>query len=475
MNNILPSEKIRNNSNHYDVCMRLPSVDMLLNSDAFKPLLRRYGRMVVRNAIRELQSHQRRFDGSTVHDLEGYAQLVEETLENALGRRGAAVFNMTGVLLHSNLGRAQLDPEIAAGAIRSASGPVLLEMDARTGKRGDRETSIAASLMALTDAEGAAVVNNNAAAVMLMLAVLRQRSRNQIIVSRGELVEIGGSFRLPDIMRAAGVRLIEVGTTNVTRARDYADAISEKTAALLKVHTSNYRIAGYSKDATLQELAPIAEAAGVPLCMDLGSGALIDMTQFGLPSEPRVSDALGQGAKLVTFSGDKLLGSVQAGILLGNRDLIARINRHPMKRALRLDKLRLALLQESLKAYQDSSRIAARVPLIRQLARGIPELRDVAKDFKDALAPLLETGFTCQVVPSDCEMGSGSMPGAQIPSVAVEIRAPSQAALKRFDVKLRCLPIPVIGRIHARSLLLDVRTIEDPKPLVNNLQHLSTP
>lgn len=457
--------------------MRLPSIDTLLNSDAFETLVEVHGRMVVRNAIRKLQAEQRSQSDQPGHglDTESYALQVGESLNKALGMRGAAVFNMTGVLLHSNLGRAQLDPDITGSVARSASGPVLLELDARTGKRGDRETGVAASLQALNNAEGAAVVNNNAAAVMLMLAVLRQRSRNQIIVSRGELVEIGGSFRLPDIMRAAGVRLVEVGTTNVTRAGDYARAINERTAAILKVHTSNYRINGYSGVATLQELAPIAQSAGIPLCTDLGSGCLIDMTQFGLPPEPRVSDALQQGAKLVTFSGDKLLGSIQAGILLGSRDLIARINRHPMKRALRLDKMRLAMLQETLKAYQDPEQLAARVPLIRQLARGISELRNLASGLRDALEPLLATGFTCQVVPHNCEMGSGSMPGSEIPSMAVEVRGPSQAALKRFEVNLRSLPIPVMGRIHAGSLMLDLRTIEDLQPLVKNLQSLGAP
>ncbi len=455
--------------------MRPPSIDALLNSDAFETLIERYGRKVVRNAIREFQSHQRGQPGKPRQslDAEGYARNVGERLNRALGMRGEAVFNMTGVLLHSNLGRAQLDPELSAKAARTASGTVLLELDARTGKRGDRETSVAASLQALTNAEAAAVVNNNAAAVMLMLAVLRQGSRNQIIVSRGELVEIGGSFRLPDIMRAAGVRLVEVGTTNVTRADDYKLAVTEKTAAILKVHTSNYRIDGYSSVATPQEIVPIAESAGIPLCMDLGSGCLIDMTQFGLPPEPRVSEALQQGAQLVTFSGDKLLGSVQAGILLGQKDLIARVNRHPMKRALRLDKLRLVMLQETLKAYQDPSLLAAQVPLIRQLARGIPELSDLANGLSDALEPLLDRGFTCQVVPHHCEMGSGSMPRTEIPSVAVEIQGPSQAALKRLDVRLRSLPVPVIGRIHARSLLLDLRTVEDLEPLLSNLQFFS--
>ena len=381
---------------------------------------------------------------------------------------------MTGVLLHSNLGRAALDAETSASIVREACGHVLLELDARTGRRGDRETGVATALTALTGAEAAAVVNNNAAAVMLMLAALKRARRNQVIVSRGELVEIGGSFRLPDIMRAAGVRLIEVGTTNVTRPSDYAQAVNERTAAILKVHTSNYQLQGYTQAAPLRELAAIAHKADIPLCMDLGSGCLVDMSKFGLPHEPLVSEALEQGARLVTFSGDKLLGSVQAGILLGDQSLIKRINRHPMKRSFRLDKIRLALLKETLKAYQDADTLARRVPLFRALARSVSELERSARQICDALQPSLQDGFSCQAVPQACEMGSGSMPGAEIPSCAVEIQAPSQAALKRFDARLRGLPLPVLGRIHAKSLLLDLRCVEDLAPLIENLAHLKS-
>ena len=453
---------------------RPPSVDRLLSSKAFAALIEGSGRMVVRDALREVQARHRQ-DRAGAQALQGehdYAQQVEELLKQGSLGHGGPVFNMTGVLLHSNLGRATLDAEIASRVARETSGHVLLELDARTGKRGDREASVQASLQALTGAEAAAVVNNNAAAVMLMLATLRTRARNEVIVSRGELVEIGGSFRLPEIMRVAGVRLVEVGTTNVTRPDDYAAAMNEKTAAILKVHTSNYSIHGYTGTATIQELAAINQTAGIPLCVDLGSGCLVDMTQYGLPAEPRVTDALSQGAKLVTFSGDKLLGSVQSGIILGDQTLIARINRHPMKRAMRLDKLRLALLQETLKAYQDPDSLAARVPLLRQLGRSISELTSFATSVAQSLAPMLDEGFSSRVVPHAAEMGSGSMPGVEIPSIAVEVKGPSQVALKRFDRGLRILPTPVIGRIHEGSLLLDVRAVEDLDALVQNLQSL---
>ncbi len=456
--------------------MRLPSVDSLLNASSLAPLTERYGRMVVRNALRDIQSGQRRGSGEGCDSSEDYAREASARLERALGRRGEQVFNMTGVLLHSNLGRAVLDPEVTASIARRAAGPTLLEMDADSGKRGDRESSAIASLLALTGAEAGTIVNNNAAAVMLVLAGVTNARRNQIIVSRGELVEIGGSFRLPDIMRAAGVKLVEAGATNVTRPDDYAQAITDRTALILKVHTSNYRISGYAQSTSLRALAKISDAARVPLCMDLGSGCLADLTRFGLPREPRVSDALEQGAQLVTCSGDKLLGSVQVGIILGRSELIARIRRHPLKRALRLDKIRLALFQETLKAWQEPAQLATRVPLFRQLARTTAELTASAKHLRDVLMPLLDAKFTepfaCEVAPHACEMGSGSMPGANIPSVAIKIECSSQAALKRLEVMLRHLPIPVLGRLHAGCLWLDLRAVEDLTALQENLEVL---
>lgn len=445
---------------------RPPSVDALLTSEAFAPLIAQRGRMVVRDALRQIVKRDAKALGQ---DAGFYARALEESFDRSSRILGTPAFNMTGVLLHSNLGRAVLDPDLTTQIAREASGSVLLEIDARTGKRGDRESAVAMAFQALTGAEAAGIVNNNASAVMLMLAALCVRSRREVIVSRGELVEIGGSFRLPDIMRAAGARLIEVGTTNSTKAQDYERAIGPRTAAILKVYTSNYRIHGYTQSASLEKLAPIAEGSGIPLCMDLGSGCLVNMTRYGLPAEPLVQDALKHGASLVTFSGDKLLGSVQSGAILGERRLMERINRHPMKRALRLDKLRLALLHETLKAYQDPDTLVLRVPFLRHLARPISELKKTAARVQQALAPLLEAGFSGDVVPHSAEAGSGSMPGIDIPSIAVRITAPSQAALKRINQQLRRLPKPVIGRIHEGALLLDVRTLEDVEEFTANL------
>lgn len=449
---------------------RPPSVDALLTSDAFAPLILQRGRMVVRDALRQLL---RRESAELGQDPVAFAQAVQELLDTSATILGTPAFNMTGVLLHSNLGRAVLDPERTAQIAREASGSVLLELDARTGKRGDRESAVAKALQALTGAEASGVVNNNASAVMLMLAALCTRSRREIIVSRGELVEIGGSFRLPEIMRASGARLVEVGTTNSTNAHDYGQAIGPKTAAILKVYPSNYKIRGYTQAASLEALARITRSTQIPLCMDLGSGCLVDMSRFGLPAEPLVQDALKQGASLVTFSGDKLLGSVQSGIILGQRQLMDLINKHPMKRALRLDKLRLALLHETLKAYQEPDTLISRLPFLRHLGRSIPALTRTATRVQQALAPKLHAGFSGKVVAHSAEAGSGSMPGIAIPSIAVKITAPSQTALKRFDQRIRRLPMPVIGRIHDGALFLDVRTLEDVERFESNLAHLN--
>ncbi|MCY4323710.1 MAG: L-seryl-tRNA(Sec) selenium transferase [Gammaproteobacteria bacterium] len=466
----MPSARMPNNVAR-TTAMHPPSIDALLKSSAFAPLVMRYGRMVVRNILREMNQQRSEVGHFVGHD--ALLASATERLDRSIGSGAVRVFNMTGVLLHSNLGRAVLDADTSAAIVREASGHVALELSARTGKRGNRESAAATAICALTGSEAAALVNNNAAAVMLMLAALKSGARNQVIVSRGELVEIGGSFRLPDIMRAANVKLIEVGTTNVTRPSDYLEAINARTAAILKVHTSNYAVRGHTSAASLRALRPIAEDKGVPLCMDAGSGCLIDMTKFGLPKEPHVSEAIKHGARLVTFSGDKLLGSVQAGFLIGDKSLIARINRHPMKRSLRLDKIRLALLVETLKAYQSPQTLSRRVPLFRALARSHAELEASAAKVCETFTPVLDAGHSCRTVHAMCEMGSGSMPGVTLESRAVEIRAPSQAALKRFDVKLRSLPTPVLGRIHAGTLLLDLRAIDDLPRLLANLRELA--
>jgi L-seryl-tRNA(Ser) seleniumtransferase len=321
-------------------------------------------------------------------------------------------------------------------------------------------------LCALTGAEAATVVNNNAAAVLLVLNSLALN--RDVPVSRGELIEIGGSFRMPDIIERAGCRIREVGTTNRTHERDFDEAIDEHTGVLLKVRPSNYRVEGFTKEVDTPKLAAIAHRHNVPLVVDLGSGALIDMTRFGLPHEPTPGETLTQGADIVTFSGDKLLGAVQAGFIVGRRDLIDRIRRNPLKRALRLDKITLAILRETLKLYQEPERAIAEIPFLRALNEPLANVIARAHKTSAAFKRILDDRFEITVVDSACQVGSGALPGTALPSAAVAIRA-DDALLRRLVVRLRELPVPVLCRLHDGAVLLDLRATPTIEPLLEQL------
>jgi len=335
------------------------------------------------------------------------------------------VLNLTGVVIHTNLGRAPLSEEAVRQVANVAASYSNLEYDLQAGTRGSRETHIEALLTRLTGAEAAFAVNNNAGAVLLLLMALA--SGREALVSRGQLVEIGGSFRLPDIMRAGGVRLVEVGTTNRTRIEDYDTAITADTALLLRVHTSNYRIMGFTEEAELAELVELGHRRGIPVADDLGSGALHDLEAFR--GEPTVAASLRAGADVVCFSGDKLLGGPQAGILAGRRDIVDRLRRHPVARALRLDKMTLAALEATLRAYQDPERARREIPVLRSLTRTPAETSVLATSLLEAvdrrLAGNRANGFILEVVESTARAGGGSMPLAEVPSHAVRIRFPA--------------------------------------------------
>ena len=425
----------------------LPSVDRFLRSEAARPLLDAHGRAPVIEALRALLTEVR-----------GGAEMPDD-LAAVLGARLAApsplrpVFNLTGTVLHTNLGRALLADAAVAAAAAAMRAPSALELDLGTGRRGERDDHLRGLLRDLTGAEDATVVNNNAAAVLIALATLG--AGREAIVSRGELIEIGGAFRMPDIMESAGARLREVGTTNRTHLRDYRAALGAETALILKVHPSNYRIEGFTAEAAAPDLHALAREAGVPLVNDLGSGTLIDLRAFGLAPEPTVREAVAH-ADLVTFSGDKLLGGPQAGFLVGRADLIAAVNRNPLKRALRLDKIRIAALEATLRLYRDPDRLTERLPTLRLLARPEAEIAALAARLAPVVAARL--GVTAEPVACTSQIGSGALPADTLPSAGLRLGGGDPEALA---ARLRALPRPVLGRIEKGAVVLDLRCLED--------------
>ncbi len=383
------------------------------------------------------------------------------------------VFNLTGTVLHTNLGRAPLPEEAIAAAVEAMRDPTTLEYEIETGKRGERDNHVAGWLTRLTGAEAALTVNNNAGALVLALNTLAEG--RETIVSRGELIEIGGSFRLPDIMARAGTRLREVGTTNRTHFADYAAAIGPQTGLILKVHTSNYTIHGFTAAAPMAKLAALARDHAIPFVEDLGSGSLVEFERWGLPHEPTVAEALARGADLVTFSGDKLLGGPQAGLVVGCAELIRRLARNPLKRALRLDKIRLAALEAVLRLYADPDRLADRLPALRLLARPMDQIRAVGDRLLPAVGRALGDVAEVALVETKSQIGSGALPVSLLPSVALALRplaARSGAAVEALARALRAMPIPVIGRIEAGRVILDLRCLEDETAFVAQLDRL---
>jgi len=459
-----------------DSVASIPSVERLLRHAASAALIAEFGRPSVTEAIRQVLSAIRA-GNSAASGEEQILGMVEGDLRESAEPTLRPVFNLSGTVLHTNLGRAPL-PEEAIEAMRAvARMPANVEYDLQTGRRGDRDIHVEGLLRKVTGAEAATVVNNNAAAVLLVLNTLALRK--EVPVSRGELIEIGGSFRMPDIMARSGCRLRETGTTNRTHLSDFAEAIGPKTGLVMKVHTSNYSIQGFTAEVPEAELAELCRRHGVPFAVDLGSGSLIDLHPFGLPHEPTVRETLAHGADLVTFSGDKLLGGPQAGIIVGRADLIAKIKRNPMKRALRVDKITIAALSAILRMYLNPDRLAARLPVLRLLTRSLEEIRASAERMCPRVAAQLGNVASVEVTACDSQIGSGALPTEAISSAGLAIRStgkkPSGAALEKLVAAFRHLPMPVIGRLQEGALILDFRCLEDDDAFAAQLPELNVP
>ena len=439
----------------------IPKVDVLLENEAVKKMIEYYSRDTVMEAIRIETDRLRGFIGRCEDEKAVEEQIdmltahIEMTVAAMHRPNMRMVINGTGTILHTNLGRAPISGEHMKNVAALATGYSNLEYNLEEGRRGERYSHFEELLCKITGAEAAMAVNNNAAAVMLILSSLAKGG--EVVVSRGELVEIGGKFRIPDVMEQSGATLVEVGTTNKTHYDDYENAVTEETKALLKVHTSNYRIVGFTDTVTIDELVPLAKEHDIPVIEDLGSGVLIDLSRYGLTYEPTVQNSMERGADVVCFSGDKLLGGPQAGIIIGKKKYIDMMKKNQLTRALRIDKFTAATLELVLKEYLSEEKAVENIPVLRMITK---PLEEVTKDARTLVRMLRAAGLPAKTGTELCEsqIGGGSLPLERIPSMAVSIR-PEKISVPEFEERLRHLPVPVIPRTVNDTILLDVRTI----------------
>jgi len=459
----------------------LPSVDKLLQHPRTAALLDGYGKtqctQAIRAALGEARSRWLAQAGSSADGADALLDAAEQKLQQLFEPRLKAVYNLTGTVLHTNLGRALLPQEAIDAVVQALATPSNLEYDLADGGRGDRDDLVEDLVCRLTGAEAATIVNNNAAAVLLVLSTLARDK--EVVVSRGELVEIGGAFRIPDVMTRAGARLVEVGTTNRTHEKDYEAALGEHSAALMKVHCSNYAISGFTKSVAEADVARIAHARQLPLIVDLGSGTLIDMRDWGLPYEVTVRETIEAGADIVTFSGDKLLGGPQAGIIVGSKALIAQIKKNPLKRALRVGKLTLAALEPTLRLYLHPEKLAERLTTLRLFTRPAAAMQQQAIALQAPLQSLLGPDYRVEHAAMTSQIGSGALPVESLPSHGLVVRPQERKRagrlLQQLEAALRQLPRPVIGRLRDDALWLDLRCLEaaDQAAFAANLQQLA--
>lgn len=440
----------------------IPKVDILLEKEEIQNAIEEYGREIVMEAIREEMEGLRAYIGTCEDEkaaLDKIESLTEQILRyvkkvNTPNMR--MVINGTGTILHTNLGRAPISQEHMAKLSNIVTGYSNLEYNLEAGKRGERYSHFEELLCRLTGAEAAMAVNNNAAAVMLILNSMAKGG--EVVVSRGELVEIGGKFRIPDVMEQSGATLVEVGTTNKTHYSDYEDAITEETKALLKVHTSNYRIVGFTDTVTIADLAPLAKERELPLIEDLGSGVLVDLSKYGLTYEPTVQDSIKNGADVVCFSGDKLLGGPQAGIIIGKKKYIDMMKKNQLTRALRIDKFTATALELVLQEYLSEEKAIQNIPVLRMIHETKEEVTARARSLKNMLN---RAGLDADFGLEECEsqIGGGSLPLERIPSMAVTVK-PHNISVPKLEEEMRHLEVPIIPRTANDTIYLDVRTIE---------------
>jgi L-seryl-tRNA(Ser) seleniumtransferase len=470
----------------------LPSVDRLLSTASAQHSAQQHGRTLVKRAIVSALSAMRQRLAASASaaaadttngeacTLDYLQRAIAQQLADQLKPNLRAVFNLTGTVIHTNLGRSALPEAAISAMVTAARSPVTIEYDLAKGGRGERDDIIERLLCEITGAEAATVVNNNAAAVLLTLTALAKGK--EVPVSRGELVEIGGSFRIPDIMQAAGCKLVEVGTTNRTHLVDFENAINKRTGLLARIHTSNFEVVGFTTSPSEADLATLAHARGIPLMVDLGSGALVPFERYGLPHEPLPQDTMKAGADVVTFSGDKLLGGPQSGIITGNKALIAQIRRHPLKRALRCDKLIIGALEGVLRTYRDHlddpQQLAEHLPVLRLLSRPQAAIKQVGERLLASLQHALRASAEVALHPTLSQIGSGSLPIARLDSWALVINPlgkRSGRTVHVLEAALRQLPMPVIGRINDGAIWLDLRTLENESGFTAQLGMLSEP
>jgi len=439
----------------------IPKVDVILENEAIKESIQKFGREIVVDAIRIEMDALRKYIGTCESEeaardaITNVVASIVMRAENILMPNMKKIINATGTILHTNLGRAPIGLEHMKHIAEIATGYSNLEYNLEAGRRGERYSHFEELLCQITGAEAAMAVNNNAAAVMLVLSSLGKGG--EVIVSRGELVEIGGKFRIPDVMVQSGASLVEIGTTNKTHFSDYEDAITESTAALLKVHTSNYRIVGFTESVGIDELVPLAREHEIPVIEDLGSGVLIDLSKYGITYEPTVQDSIRAGADVVCFSGDKLLGGPQAGIIIGKKKYIDKMKKNQLTRALRIDKFTAATLEVVLKEYLSEARAIQNIPVLQMITKSYDEVSKEAEQLKQYLDKL---GLDAEIGLIDCEsqIGGGSLPLERIKSKAVTIK-PGKISTAEMEERMRFIPVPIIPRTVNDQILLDVRTI----------------